>query len=74
LKTTDELQATHHKTAKLDNAAVGVIFHHDFHTTFYESERSFVPATACLYLCITVLGMLMWRLFTSLDREAEERV
>jgi len=69
-KTTDELQATHYKTAKLplDNAAW---CDHDFTPIFYESARSFVPATACLYLWYYPrAGMLLtWRLFTSLDRK-----
>jgi len=73
-KTTDELQATHYKTAKIAalTTLLGAIFITISTPIFYESarDRLFQQPLVYIFGIIPVLGMLlMWRLFTSLDRK-----
>jgi cytochrome d ubiquinol oxidase subunit II len=75
-KTTDELQATHYKTAKIAawTTLLGAIFITISTPIFYESarDRLFQQPLVYIFGIIPVLGMLlMWRLFTSLDRKEE---
>jgi cytochrome bd ubiquinol oxidase subunit II len=75
-KTTDELQATHYKTAKIAawTTLLGAIFITISTPIFYESarDRLFQQPLVYIFAAIPVLGLLLiWRLLTSLERQQE---